>query len=175
MGDNVTVAFCITDLKTVKHAALFYDIVVPFPSEALPKLNPELRLSQQVVQDIWKFIPEKCYNKLLGPIAGIMGNPDAVGMIGHEFRATFLTILLGLEYSAVKVLSNENIYKENIVKSLAALERFGIVPIVVLPEEKLRSRSAVADDVSVTLSDIKLIDTEAASWEQIMEVRHDEE
>lgn len=65
-------------------------------------------------------------------------------------------------------------YKEETISRPEEMKRFGFDINYVMPSNKLCSPNATMEDISIILSGIDLIDTEKASWEQIIDYRQDE-
>lgn len=64
--------------------------------------------------------------------------------------------------------------EEETISRPEEMKRFGFDINYVMPSTKLCSPKATMEDISVILSGIDLIDTEKASWEQIIDYRQDE-
>lgn len=65
-------------------------------------------------------------------------------------------------------------FEEETISRPEEMKRFGFDINYVMPSNKLCSPKATMEDVSIILSGIDLIDTEKASWEQIIDYRQDE-
>lgn len=65
-------------------------------------------------------------------------------------------------------------YKEETISRPEEMKRFGFDINYIMPSNKLCSPNATMEDISIILSGIDLIDTEKASWEQIIDYRQDE-
>jgi hypothetical protein len=170
---GIPLALCFADLNGIKSAALFYDNVLPFPFEAVEACDRRIVSSRRFTETVVQFIPERTFLELLGPIYPIMAEPGAYGMDGQRFAATVKALLVLGQANALGALEGHPAIEDRESGLLDQFRRLSFEPIVVMPEWALRDPVAGPDDISLAICNASLIDTSRASWEQILEVRHD--
>lgn len=172
--DSSQIAYCIADIETIKHAALFYDSVVSFPFEAVRNLQHGVVSSQQAASEIFEVIPQKTFQNLLGPIGYFVLMPNEFGMAGHRFRSLFLIQLMLLHEFSRKTAQGQPPSNVGIPGEIEVGE-FGFEPVLVMPETLMKDSSATDNDITVAIRGARLIDTSKATWEQITEIRSNAE
>jgi len=161
-------------IEQVKQAALFYDIVIPMMSDDIKTEGTILTavISYPLDEFAVKVMVDPLKQHFLAQGKELFSYHECI-----EEDVAIHNICCMIEALAIAGICNgEDVDLDVLgpkIDPLVILQNFGIA--FVAPSVDLLSRSATAEDISMIINGIELIDTSKATWEQIYEYRKSEE
>jgi hypothetical protein len=185
-------ALCLGDSK---QPALYFDRVFPlFQGEELPfevwgnlmhgaqtnvgnKINAKEWFTQLLLETMTEgLISKASFEQIDGDLANSSVKTDALHAIPEEQRRRKnLALIFSVFYmSNIRMQVSEETRVQQYVRE--KLSRINISDVsIILPEYLLLKGKVQSEDLTLTLTNIPLVDTTNATWEQILELRRDRE